>query len=477
MVFPTLLKNNRSLPALLLGALGTVFLQSGCVNIPSREDSLEMLNLPGDFSRTGQDLLLPQWWESFQDPELNALMEEALGSNFSLQSSWARLAQAEAALGRSRSFLFPSLTGSGSVTETERENTPGSEGVSYGGSVSASYEVDLWSSIRNTAEAARLDRDASRDNLQAAAISLTAQVASVYYKIKEQRGQLAILADQIDILSNTLEVIQTRFRRGQVDSLDVFQQERLLEARKGNRYEVIARIAVLEHTLALLVGQEPIAAEFSTGTTLPNLPAVPETGVPGELIQQRPDVRAAFASLLAADRRVAVAVADQFPALRLTGSLRSDVPEADLLFDSWIANLAAGLTQPLFDGGLRRSEVRRNRAAAETQLNNYSTTVLTALKEVEDALVQEEQQIKTIASLRRQIDLAQAAVEQSRERYLRGAGSFIRVLDAQQTLQSLERSLLTARRQQIDFRINLARALAGDLNLTSPEAFPHYRYQ
>lgn len=471
------LKRWRSRASLVAFTLGVLSFQSACVSLPSREEALESLNLPDRFSQNGEIELLPNWWQSFEDPELNDLMEEALRENFSLRTSWARLAQAEAVLGRSRSFLFPSLTGSGSVSDTQRENIPGSEGDSYSGSLSASYEIDLWSSIRNTAEAARLDRDASRENLQAAAISLSAQLTSVYFQLKEQRGQLAILEDQIEVLSDTLEVIQTRFRRGQVDSLDVFQQERLLEARKGNRYDVLARIAVLEHTLAILVGREPVSAEFATGLDLPDLPSMPSSGIPAELIQRRPDVRSAFRTLLAADRRTAVAVADQLPVLRLTGSLRSDVMEPDLLFDSWVSSLAAGLTQPLFDGGLRKSEVQRARAVAEAQLNNYTLTVLTALKEVEDALIQEQQQIQTIASLRRQVELAEAAVNQSRERYLRGAGNFLRVLDAQQTLQSLERTLLTARRQQIDIRIDLARALAGELALAVPEDYPEYRYQ
>lgn len=445
-----------------------------CTSVPDRDNTTESLEIPAAFSHQGGEALSPRWWLDFPDPALHAFIEEALSSNFSLQSSWARLAQAEAFLKRSRVPFFPTVSASLAGDSTERENLPGTDGESYTGSLTAAYEVDLWGSVRNSAQAARLDRDSTAESLQAAAISLSAQVASVYYQLVEQRGQLALLERQIQTVSDTLEVIQTRFKRGKVDAIDVLQQERLLEARRGNRQEVVSRIAVLEHTLALLLGQEPIGASFETPDTLPVLSAVPQTGIPSRRLQARPDVRAAYFELLAADRRAAAAVADQFPSLRINGSLRSTELEVTDLFDSWVASLGASLAQPLFDAGLRRSEVERTRAAAEIRLNTYLSTILTALKEVEDALVQERQQEALIRSLERQVDLASRVVRQSRERYLRGAESFLRVLDAEQTLQNLERSLLTARRLRVDFRINLSRALAGPVELPQPDNFPRY---
>ncbi len=446
-----------------------------CSSVPDRETAADSLAVPEAFSMTGEADPTTRWWLDIPDPALHSLIEEALASNLTLQSSWARLAQAEAFLRRSRVPFYPTVSASLAADSTERDNLPGTDGESYTGSLSAAYEVDLWGAVRNSAQAARLDREAALETLQAAAISLSGQASSVYFQLVEQRGQLALLDRQIRTLSNTLEVIETRFKRGKVDAIDVLQQQRLLEARRGNRHETVSRIAVLEHTLALLLGRQPIGASFETPNTLPILAPVPRTGIPAPRLQARPDVRAAYFALLDADRRAAAAVADQYPSLRLNGSLRSTELELTDLFDSWIATLGATLAQPLFDAGLRQSEIRRTRAASEILLNAYLTTLLTALKEVEDALIQEQQQDAVILSLERQVELASSVVRQSRERYLSGAESFLRVLDAEQTLQTLERSLLTAQRLKVDFRINLSRALAGPVELPQPERFPHYR--
>ena len=194
---------------------------------------------------------------------------------------------------------------------------------------------------------------------------------------------------------------------------------------------------------------------------LPDLPPQPQTGLGSELIQRRPDIRLAYFRVQAADQRTASAIADRFPKLSLSASIDTTAPNLQSLFNNWIATLAGNLILPIVDGGRRIAEVERNKAVAAESLNSYATTILQAIKEVEDALIQEQQQRQLINSLNIQYSFSQKANEQIRLRYMYGAIDFLRVLTTQINQQTLERSRISAKRQLIEFRIQLYRSLAG----------------
>jgi NodT family efflux transporter outer membrane factor (OMF) lipoprotein len=430
-----------------------------------------------EFSRSGDAPLTERWWESFDDPQLNRLMDQALAENFSLQSSWARLAQFEAIRKRARSNLLPSLTAGAGADYTEQINAGNSllEGEGYDFSLNAAYEVDLWGRLRSQEAAARLDLEAERENLKTAAITLSAAVASTWYSLQEQYTQLEVLNNQIKVNEDTLNLIEVRFRRGQSDSTDVLQQRRLAEQRRGERENVLSRIEVLENALAVLIARDPVQQEFEKSGLLEELPPLPEAGIPADLVRRRPDVRAAYFSVQAADFDAAAAIADRYPTLRLTASGRTNGDSVSELFDSWLVNLAAGITAPLYDGGRRNAEVDRTRAVVAAEYNTFARTLLEALEEVENALEQEYRQQQFIVSLEKQLELARETTRQTGARYLRGAETYLQVLSAQQAEQVLERSLLSARQDLIGFRIDLNRALAGGWELTQPEAYPKYK--
>ena len=195
--------------------------------------------------------------------------------------------------------------------------------------------------------------------------------------------------------------------------------------------------------------------------SLVDVPALPVTGVPAQQLQQRPDVRQGWLSLLAADQRVAVAIADRFPRLSLSASATSSSDKARDLFNDWLGNLSANLLLPVIDGGRRRAEVDSRRAVAAEALDNYRQTLVQAFAEVEDALVQERQQQAFLASVDKQLRLSTLAIQRLRDSYRNGAVDYLRVLTALVSQQSLERTQIQARRQLIEFRINLYRALAG----------------
>ncbi|MFW6161311.1 MAG: efflux transporter outer membrane subunit [Planctomycetota bacterium] len=425
---------------------------------------------PEQFTESGQVEAPVKWWTAFGDPQLDALMERALAGNLDLLTAWDRLAQAEAIARQAGAPLEPSLTGETSAARTrsrsEQLGTASASSIAL--DLVASYEVDLWGRIRATRDAAALAAQASRQDVDATALLLTAQVAGTWYALLDQLGQLELLDEQIRTNEEFLEVVTFRFGRQQVSAVDVLQQRQLLESTRAEKHRAESARRVLEHQLAVLLGYEPTVPLRPGEPALPDLPPLPATGLPASLLQRRPDVRAARLRLAAGNHDVAAAVADRFPRLTLSARAETSDEQVQDLFDNWLASIAAGLTAPLLDGDRRVAEVDRTRAAAAERLHAYGRAVLEAVQEVEDALVEERQQRAFLASTERQLELASRAAEETRARYVKGAEDYLRVLDAVQSLQRLQRERRTAQRRLIEFRIDLYRALGGGWALSRP---------
>ena len=226
---------------------------------------------------------------------------------------------------------------------------------------------------------------------------------------------------------------------------------------------------VLQNELAGLVGTTPGSIALQTEAQLIDIPAQPMISIPAELIQQRPDVRRAYLAVQAADQRVAAAIADQFPRLSLSAGVETSGMEARDLFDNWLANMAGNLTQPIFDGNRRKAEIKRTKAVLSQTIHQYGEQILLSLQEVEDALTQERSQSEYLTNLTVQLATSRQVVDRTRESYLKGQLEYIRVLDALASFQSLERNHLTAKRQLIERRIDLCRALAGGWEMNRPK--------
>ena len=428
------------------------------------------VTLPEAFSTSGSSDLPAEWWSVFEDAQLSALVGEALEANFSLREAWDRLDQAYATAAKSGADLWPSLDASAGFSRSVRKETGFGRTytTSYSLGLAADYEVDLWGKVRSARDASLYDALATREDLHAAAMTLSAQIAYAWYQLVEQHGQIRLLDRQIQTYQEYLDVITLKFRRGQVSATDVLQQRQLIESTKGGRTQVESKIRVLEHQLAVLLGRTAGRLDLEIPEVLLDPPALPKTGVPAEWVRRRPDLGAAELRVAAVDRRVAVAIGEQFPRLNLSLSAGTDAEHLRDLFDNWLASLAANLVAPLVDGGRRRAEVWRTQAAAAAELNRYGQVLLTAIQEVEDALAQEAKQEEYIVSLERQLVLSGQATEQTRENYTKGATEFIRFLTAQLSHQNLQRSYLQARRERMELRIDLYRALGGSWPLSRP---------
>lgn len=443
---------------------------------------------PVAFSASGVVEPPERWWTAFGDPALDRLVERALAGNLELAEVWQRLREARAVADREASDLYPDVDGfaDGSVFRSSGEEDgfgrgfDGDDGDGGTGGdfqdeelrlgLTATYEVDLWGRIRSRVEAERFRAGAGLEDYRTAALTLSAEVARTWFQWVEARDQVALLDEQVEANRQILELLENRFANGQIRGVDVLRQRQLVEATRELRIEAEARAALLEHLLAVLLGRSPqdFDAAASSDPALPPLPPLPETGLPAELVRRRPDVRAAWLRVEAADRDLAAAIARRYP--RLTLGAGADLDALDL-FDAWTRSLTADLLAPLFRAGELEADAERAEAVRRQAVLRYGQATLTAFREVEDALVREAAQRERVDSLERQNTLSEQALERLRMQYLNGLGDYIDVLTALTGAQRVRRDLLVARRQLLEDRVLLYRALAGGFD-SRPEAGP-----
>lgn len=430
-----------------------------CAGCSTREPvSLPFQTAPA-FSDSGVQGPPDLWWTVFEDRGLNAHIAQALEENFTLASAWHRLRAARALARRQAADLYPELDLGASARRQELDDAGRRDTFTVG--PQAAYEVDLWGRIRSATEAERLRARASEADYRTAALTLSADIALSWYRLVEADNQINLLKRQIATNEKVLEVLKVRFGAGRVRSEDILRQRLLIEALWNDVITLESQIAVLEHQLAVLRGEAPQGRDFQVAEGLPGLPPRPAAGVPAHLVQRRPDVRAAYYRLQAADQDLAAAIRDQYPSLNLSASYVSEAATASNLFSTWLTGFGATLLAPVFDGGRRQAEIERSEAVRTQRVNEYGQTVLVAFRDVEDALIRENKQRERINNFQARLGLAEDAYEQLRIGYFNGVNDYLAVLSALDELQQLERDLLLARRNLIEFRIALYRALAG----------------
>jgi len=443
----------------VLAVLG-VLLAMGCQHTGDLSPDVDT---KAGFSESGTAVVPDKWWKALEDRELNELIEQGLGGNFDLKTTWQRLKQARAVVDRESSSLFPDLD---AFTEAQisGENSEVQERLQLG--LSSEYEVDLWGRISSGVQAERYRVNATRNEYQTAALSLSAEVARTWYRIAEARERLGIVREQVRTNRELVELVQRRFNSGQARRGDVLRQRSLLESTLEQEQAIQSRTGVLEHQLAVLLGRAPQKDLDYCEAYLPELPPLPDTGIPAELVRRRPDVRSAFNQLKAADREVAAAISNQYPRITLSASLSTTEDDFNDIFRNWARSFTGSLVAPLLDAGRREAEVERTRALRKQRLYEYGQAILTSFREVEDALVQEKKQLERIKRIREQLELARKTHRQERLEYYNGMAEYTDVLNALTEAQSLQRELVSARLQRLEYRIALYRALAGGFETT-----------
>jgi outer membrane protein, multidrug efflux system len=434
----------------------------GCATFAPSQREPDKKLLPSTFSLPPRQWEPSRrWWEAFNDPQLNDLIEEALGHNFSLQQSWARLRQARALAMESGAALYPDLTLGASASSERRHADTTETADNYSLGLTGSYEIDLWGKLRSERQAARLSATASREDLNTAAVTLSANIATRWIGIISQRMQKQLLLQQLHANQILLELVELRFRKSLASALDVFQQRQLVEKSRAQLPLVEQSERRLLNELALLLGRTPFGLPQIQAQSF-EIPAdLPSAGIPAQLLANRPDIRAAAKRLEAADWNVSAARADRLPQISLSVEAAYQADKLSLLVDNWLTRLAANMTAPLFDGRRRASEVQRLQAVVVENLAAYRQTVLTAIREVEDALVDEVKLREHLNGLRAQLEAAQNALNVARRRYRNGLNDYLPVLTQLLAVQELERTQIQRRADLLIARVDLFRSLGG----------------
>ncbi|MGB2863429.1 MAG: efflux transporter outer membrane subunit [Sedimentisphaerales bacterium] len=452
---------------LVLLVLTIIAMAAGCSD-PVKNPTMPT-EIPNSFSTTGTEPLPDNFWQAFEDDQLDTLIDQALANNFNLETAWDRLAQAQAVAKKSEAALWPQAELDAGFRRSRQENQ---DIITYSSlyslGIAAGYEVDLWSRLKSSQKAAWLDVQAQRDAVNTAAITVTASITNTWYQLAEVKALIQIAAEQIETNRQVLEIVTVKFRKGAASAADVLRQRQLVASTEALLIVVEEAEELLQYQLSVLVGNQPELTWQKTSIALPDLPPMPSLGVPADVLWRRPDVRRDFRQLQAADQRLAAAVAEQYPRISIAASVDSSAVSVHDLFDDWLANLAANAIQPLFDGNRRKAEVQRQQAVVQERVHIWGQTILDALWDIEAALTQERQQKQLLESLNLQLGLARETYQHNRERYIKGQTDYIRVLESLQSLQALERNVVTAQRALIGYRIDLYRSIAGPFDLTQP---------
>ncbi len=432
--------------------------------------------------------LSEKWWEDLQDKDLSLLIEESLDENFNLKIAWDRLAQAGATLRKENSALFPTIEASNNNQRAELRQFFGDQirtnwRTNFIARITANYELDIWGRLNSASNAAFNSYKASEEEVKTAGITISSEIALVWFEILELIKQKKIIEKQEELNVKTRELVILRFANGLVSVSDILQQEQLLESLSSERELIDAQLNAAKNQLSLLRGKTPnidktlnnliekklIITEEENELEFYYLPPQPPLGIPADLITRRPDVKQALYQVQAADFRVASAVADRLPRIALSAGISTNTTEFQEIFKDWLMNVASNIVGPIFDAGLRASEVDRTKAALSESLNNYSQIIIESIVEVDDAVNQEFHQKIALESLERQLEISEKVLSRIQARYNKGLIGYLDVLNAITNMQNLQRKILTSKRELINNRIALYRALAGSWEMHPPE--------
>jgi NodT family efflux transporter outer membrane factor (OMF) lipoprotein len=414
------------------------------------------------------------WWTVFGDPTLDSLEARALRDNPGVRAAAQRLLQAQAQLGVVRAGQLPNVAVGAGVSNA-RTSAETSQGLALGGrsiegnnfsiGASLSWELDLWGRVRRVVEAADAQALAAQDDRDGVILLLSSQVASSYWQLRGLDAELAILRDALGARREAQELVEARFKGGLSNELDVSRARIERANAEADLHEVQRQRNLVEHALATLVGASPNAPLLadSAQAALPAPPRIP-VGLPASLVGQRPDLAASVAQLKAANAQVGVAEGAFYPSLSLTGNFGFASEHLRDLASGGARQFSAGplaLSLPVFDAGRNRANLALSKARYEEALANHETRLLTALREVTDALSDLEQRQKQGDAQAQSQQAADRALLVAQARYERGVSTYLDVTDAQRSALAASRAAAQIRTQRLLGTVALARAIGG----------------
>jgi len=409
------------------------------------------------------------WWRAFGDPVLDELIDEALANNFDVRIAAGRVEEFAARIGIVRAEMIPQLSYGAEALQQQnsREIGLGKLGgdrvtAAFNASLNLTWELDLWGRVRRATEAARADLLAAEANRRGVFLTLVTSVATSYVQLRGLDEQLAIAERRLESRAETLELFQLQLEKGMISELEVAQVRSEYERTAAAIPAIRRDIAKLENALSVLLGRPP--GPIARGRPLEALAAPPiPAGLPSELLERRPDLRAAEQRLVAANARIGAAIAQFFPRIALTGALGVASDELSNLATSsaGIYSIAASVTGPIFAAGRIQGQVDAAEAVTRQALDQYLQSLLSALRESEDALITVTTTRDETAAQARQVDALARYESLARRRYDNGYVDYLEVLDAERQLFDAQLQLIRLEAAELGSIIAVYKAFGG----------------
>jgi outer membrane protein, multidrug efflux system len=456
----------KSLRALLFPA-GLAMGLGGCMLATDQRDPA--LDVPVRYKDGPQtpDAALPalDWWRSFRSAELTRLAEEAQTVNLDIAAAKARVLQADAQARIAGAALLPAITGDFDATQSKspRSTGTGRSSDSYRAFLSASYEIDIWGKNRAAALSAEESAVASRYEADTVALTTLATVASAYFQVLAAQDRLRIAQSNIASAQRIYDAINQRVSVGTVTDLELAQQESVLNSQRAAVPPLRQALSLNVNTLATLVSRPPESLNVRGGGLSSVIAPRVTPGLPSDLLQQRPDIRRAESVLAATTADVGNARAQFFPSIQLTGSGGYQSAALSALFtpNATFYSLAAGVTQPVFDGFRIQSNFELQNARQDEALQNYRKAVVSSFADVDNALMDIRQTSERVRLQRQVVESTRRAFSLAETRFREGTIDVVTVLNTQLALFQSQDTLVQAQLARLQAVVSLYQALGG----------------
>jgi NodT family efflux transporter outer membrane factor (OMF) lipoprotein len=459
---------------------GLSFLIAGCTAVGPNYHAPQTA-APANWSEperggtTNSPVQIVEWWKTFNDPELDSLIERAVKANYNLRLAVARLHESRATVSGAEWDFGPTIgTSAGDTQEQLSKNAQlipaGIPGVKlkyaeYDAHFDATWEMDLFGAKRRTLEEDTANAAASREDLRDVLVTMLGDVARNYMEVRGAQQRLVIASNNITSQAQSIELTRERFKAGLTSELDVRQAEALLATTEATVPTMQTSLKQAVHALGVLLGQPPgaLLEELSRTEPIPATPPTVPVGLPSELLRHRPDVRRAERQLAAATADIGVQTAELFPKFSLAGTAGLESFSAGDWFTAGSRYWSAGptVTWRIFDFGRIHAQIKGANARQEQALDTYEQTVLTAFQDVEDALVAYANEQTRYRALNDSVVANRRALEIANELYTTGNGDFLSVLDSERSLFSAEDQLADSQRAVSENLVTLYKALGG----------------
>jgi NodT family efflux transporter outer membrane factor (OMF) lipoprotein len=456
-----------------LATVGILVLLAGCTTVGPdyRAPDAQALGVPQGWNALSANAApagdLATWWRKLGDATLDSLIEHALANNRDVAVALARLREARARRDFANANRFPTVgaTASASRSRSSEQVAGGDSRSLFDVGFDAQWEPDLFGGQRRAVEAAEADLAAAQDDVDATRVSLAAEVARNYVDVRGFQARVALARANLDTQLETLQITEWRTQAGLTTSLDVEQARAAAEQTRALIPVLENSLADARHRIAILAGVAPGAFDAVLAMTAP-IPAVPvgiAIGIPADTLRQRPDLRAAERRVAAETARIGVQAAAAYPNLSLSGTIGLEtLTLAGLTQGGALASqVAAQLAATIFDAGRVRSQVEIQTAVQERALHTYEAAVLTAIEDVENALVALDNAERRRTALETAVSAARNAALYASQRYTAGITDFQTVLDTQRTVLTVEDSLASIEADRAAALIQLYKALGG----------------